>query len=145
MISIFLTLAIGGGAAAAPNDFDLPAQWIHGASNEAVLQVHQAAPGTWLLRQGKANNFEAPFMVLLAGKERALLLDTGAKPGAGGALPLRAEVDRLLSTWAGGKPMPLIVAHTHGHGDHHFGDTQFADRPQTRIVGTAAAEVSAFF
>lgn len=129
--------------------FDLPAQFIHGAPGEPTLQVHEAAPGTWILRQGKASNFEAPFLYLVAGEREALLLDTGAEPQPGtGDVPVRATVDRLLADWARQRNLPapsLIVAHTHGHGDHHAGDAQFADRPQTRVVGTKADDVKAFF
>lgn len=126
----------------------LTRQWVHGAANEPALQVHEAAPGLWVLRQSKASNFEAPFLYLLAGNERALLLDSGAEPAKGTALPLRETVDDLLATWAAahGKPqMPLVVAHTHAHRDHIHGDAQFRDRADTRIVGTAPADVAAFF
>ncbi|MGO1068934.1 MBL fold metallo-hydrolase [Lysobacter sp. CA199] len=127
---------------------DLPQRWIHGAGGEPPLQVQQAAPGFWVLRQSKASNFEAPFIYLLAGDERALLLDTGAEPANGVELPLRATVDRLLAQWQserGLAALPLVVAHSHGHRDHVHGDAQFRDRADTRIVGAQAPEVAAFF
>lgn len=125
-----------------------PGQWIHGAPNEAALQVHEAAPGLWILHQSKTSNFEAPFLYLLAGNERALLLDSGAEPARGTSLPLRETVAGLLATWAaahGKTQMPLVDAHTHAHRDHIHGDAQFRDRADTHIVGTAPAEVATFF
>lgn len=125
----------------------MPSQWVHGAEGEPALQAHEAAPGLWILRQSKNSHFEAPFLYLLAGDERALLLDTGAQP-AHGVLPLRVTVDRLLAAWgaAHGKAhMPLVVAHTHAHRDHIHGDAQFRDRVDTRIVGTTAQDVATFF
>ncbi|MBT2744952.1 MULTISPECIES: MBL fold metallo-hydrolase [unclassified Lysobacter] len=127
---------------------DLPQRWIHGAAGEPSLQVHQAAPGLWVLRQSKASNFEAPFMYLIAGDRRALLLDTGAEPAAGHELPLRATVDRLLAQWQrehGLASLPLVIAHSHGHRDHVHGDAQFRDRADTRIVGIEPEKVAAFF
>src|SRR3569623_786421 len=132
---------------AAPPAFDVPAQWIHGAPGAPPLQVHQAARDTWSLRQGKASDFEAPFMYLVTGEHEALLLDSGAIAAKGQELPLRSTIDGLLRDRAGaqGEPFPLIVAHSHGHGDHHANDAQFADRANTRVVGLSADEVKAFF
>lgn len=135
-------------AALTAGAISLPARWNHGTPGEPALQVHEAAPGTWILRQGKGSNFEAPFQYLIAGEERALLLDTGAEPVARSDYPLRETVDRLLAQWAwsrGRKSLPLVVAHSHSHGDHHFGDAQFADRAETRIVGLRPEDVAAFF
>ena len=126
----------------------LPDQWVHGAPGQPVLQVHEAAPGLWILRQSKTSSFEAPFLCLLAGKDRALLLDSGAAPSEGTALPLRTTVDGVLGKWApqrGKVQIPLVVAHAHAHRDHTFGDAQFRDRPDTTIVGTAPQDVAAFF
>src|SRR5690349_19978283 len=87
-------------AAFAAGALSLPSHWNHDAGGEPELQVHAAASGTWILRQGKGSSFEAPFQYLIAGNERALLLDTGAEPAAGTDYPLRATVDRLLADWA---------------------------------------------
>ncbi len=45
---------------------------------EPPIQVHAYDPHTYVLRQSKATNYEAPFLYLLFGNERAILLDTGA-------------------------------------------------------------------
>ncbi|GAA2150659.1 glyoxylase-like metal-dependent hydrolase (beta-lactamase superfamily II) [Humibacillus xanthopallidus] len=132
----------GGRAVAAP----FPERWIHGVPPRASrelreadppLQVHRHDEHTYVLRQSQRLTFEGPFLYLLLGNERALLLDTGAVADPG-RMPLRSTVDGLLDEWLAGHPRdryPLVVAHTHGHGDHVDGDGQFANRPDTTVVG----------
>ncbi len=115
------------------------------------IQVHAYGEHTVILRQNKSVHFEAPFLFLLFGNERALLLDSGATADPA-HFPLRATVDELIEGWLarhprtpGSEPYGLVVAHTHGHGDHIAGDLQFADRPHTEIVGPSLAEVREFF
>ncbi len=133
-------------------ELNLDVRWHSGTSSRtggaaAPIQVHRAAPSTVILRQSIADNFEAPFLYLLFGEQRALLLDTGASADAA-KFPLRATVDALIDEWLRHHPhaaYELIVAHSHAHGDHVAGDAQFADRPLTRVVGHSAAEVAAYF
>jgi hydroxyacylglutathione hydrolase len=128
---------------------DLDVQWIHGSASRRHLvdpawQVHRYLDDTVILRQSKDANYEAPFVFLLFGSERALLLDTGAT----GDDHLRRTVDELVDGWLADHPAaayPLVVAHTHAHGDHIAGDATFADRPDTVVVGTSAADVQEFF
>ena len=114
-----------------------PSRWIDGTDpNEPPLQIHRYAEHTWIIRESLLANWEAPFLYLFAGDERALLVDTGAS----GEVLLRETVDSLI-----GSASPLIVVHSHAHGDHVAGDTQFADRPDTVIVGHSAEDVAKFF
>src|SRR6185369_9358741 len=102
------------------------------------LEITRLSASTIQLRQPKAAHWEAPFLFLLLGAERALLLDTGASADAE-HLPLRETVDSLIAEWLGSHPhagYELIVAHTHAHGDHIAADGQFAYRPDTTVVGT---------
>jgi glyoxylase-like metal-dependent hydrolase (beta-lactamase superfamily II) len=94
-------------------------------------QVHWYDDRTAIIRQALRTNFEGPFIYLLLGTEKALLLDTGT-----GHADLRAVVDELLA----GRELELVVAHTHSHGDHIGGDGQF-----DRVVGTSTDEVAAYF
>lgn len=127
-------------------------RWIHGApdcaqSDDPPLQVVAVDPDTYILRISKCFSFEANFIYLLLGRERAVLFDTGAPPDPASPtriLPLRATVDALLSAHPRGRDLHLVVAHTHGHGDHIFWDAQFANRPETTLVGLTLAEVKAF-
>lgn len=133
-------------------ELDLDVRWYAGTRSgrrgaAPPIQVHPAAPDTVILRQSIATNFEAPFLYLLFGADRAFLLDTGATADATG-FPLRATVDTLIDGWLRAHPRDgyeLIVAHSHAHGDHVAGDGQFADRPRTRVVGHSAADVVSFF
>ncbi|MCB5291740.1 MBL fold metallo-hydrolase [Arthrobacter sp. SO3] len=133
-------------------ELDLNVRWFAGTrsrpdSEGQPIQVHRAASNTVLLRQSIADNFEAPFLYLLFGDDRALLLDTGATADAT-RFPLRTTIDTLVEEWLSGHPKDgyeLVVAHSHAHGDHVAGDGQFTDRPDTRVVGHSAEDVAAFF
>lgn len=70
----------------------LDVRWIHGAPDCALsadppLQVYAYDKDTYILRQSKCTHFEAPFLYLLFGTEKALLIDTGA-----GGVPVRSVV-----------------------------------------------------
>jgi len=124
---------------------DLFAQpWNSGVDpHEPPFQVQVIDPDTYVLRQSLWTSFEAPFLYLLFGDDRALLIDTGVE-----GVDLRGEVDRLIAQHladTGRASLPLVVMHTHGHGDHVGGDAEFIDRPDTVIVGHSAEEVAAFF
>ncbi|WP_307708235.1 MBL fold metallo-hydrolase [Streptomyces sp. V1I6] len=118
-----------------------------GDDTAPAIQVHAYSEHTLILRQNKSVHFEAPFLYLLFGNDRALLLDTGATADPA-AMPLRATVDTLIGRWLARHPRErygLVVAHTHGHGDHIAGDAQFADRPYTEVVGPSLDAVTAYF
>jgi hydroxyacylglutathione hydrolase len=126
--------------------------WIHGTakgitSTEPPIQVHAYDEHTYILRQSKTTSFEAPFLYLLFGNERALLLDTGATKDPA-LFPLRDTVDTIVRDWLAAHPREtygLVVAHTHGHGDHVAGDAQFDGRPDTTLVPADVASAAAFF
>ncbi|HSG91805.1 MAG TPA: MBL fold metallo-hydrolase [Pseudomonadales bacterium] len=146
-----LAAAVAGPLCAAPAGdaaplVDLAAvDWIHGAEDcDAAVaapdhvewqQVRYQAD-TWILRQDKCANYEGPFVYLFVGTEQALMIDTGATE-AGGEPLLRAV--RAITE------LPLIVAHSHGHGDHHAGDEAFAEADDVRLVGTGKTAVEAFY
>jgi glyoxylase-like metal-dependent hydrolase (beta-lactamase superfamily II) len=118
--------------------------WIDGTgAAEPQTQTQRLDADTYVIRQSVKTNFEAPFLYLLFGKDRALLLDTGA-----GGLKIRPAVDAAIAQWLAEHrraSIPLVVAHTHGHGDHRMGDDEFRDRPDTVVVGLKPEEVAAFF
>ncbi|HEX3589778.1 MAG TPA: MBL fold metallo-hydrolase [Pseudonocardiaceae bacterium] len=139
-------------ASGAPVVGDLDVRWNHGSrlarrNTDPPIQVHAYDEHTLILRQNKAVHYEAPFLYLLFGNDRALLLDTGATPEAE-LFPLRATVDRLVDEWLTRHPRDdyeLVVVHSHGHGDHTAADGQFADRPSTRVVPAEVDAVREFF
>jgi hydroxyacylglutathione hydrolase len=140
--------------AGAPVAGDWDVAWIHGSRSRkhdpnGPIQVHFYDPHTVILRQNKAVHAEAPFLYLLFGNDRAILFDTGATRDAA-AFPVRATVDGLVADWLVAQDRdpagyPLVVAHTHGHSDHVAGDAQFADRPETTVVGRDVEAVRAYF
>jgi len=96
-----------------------------------------------IIRQAACTNYEKPFLYLILGNDRALLLDTGA-----GGVDLATKVDSILRGWTartGRTSLSLVVAHSHGHGDHVAADSQFLHRPNTVVVGRDTASVRAFF
>ena len=105
----------------APTDLSA-IDWIHGAedcarSTDPPIQVVAYDVDTYVLRQSKCVNFEGPFVFLLFGQNQVLLIDTGAS----GNPPMYTTVMGIISQWAAahGVPAPpLIVGHTHSHGDH---------------------------
>jgi hydroxyacylglutathione hydrolase len=128
-------------------NFDV--QWIHGSpdcrhTTDPLLQTHQADARTFIFRQSKCSSFEAPFMYLLIGDRRSLLLDTGAPTGSG-TLPMRATVDAILSRHAAGDRHELVVAHSHAHSDHAAADGQFTRRPDTVVVRPRQADLQTRF
>ena len=97
------------------------------------IQVHRYNAQTFILRQSLCATYEAPFIYLLIGKSKALLIDTGAVADAK-TMPLAQTVISLLSN--GGSRLPLMVVHTHGHLDHRSGDDQFRALPDVELVPT---------
>jgi glyoxylase-like metal-dependent hydrolase (beta-lactamase superfamily II) len=127
-------------------------RWIHGApdcerSTDPPIQVLAYDDDTFILRQSKCVDFEAPFLYVLFGTETVLLHDSGATEDAG-RFPIRRTVDGLIASRLrdrGGERPRTIVTHSHGHGDHHAGDVQFADLPLGSVAPIGAEGVAAFF
>jgi glyoxylase-like metal-dependent hydrolase (beta-lactamase superfamily II) len=138
-----------GSGAPGPGAWDV--EWIHGSPPTApdtgpALQVHAVDEHTFVLRQSMAVDHEAPFVFLLFGNERAVLIDTGATASAG-LFPLREVVDGIVERWLAARPRDgyrLIVLHTHAHRDHVAADGQFAGRPDTVVVPADRAGARAF-
>ncbi|SEL13639.1 MBL fold metallo-hydrolase [Streptacidiphilus jiangxiensis] len=135
-----------------PEPRELDVRWIHGSvsskhNTDPDIQVHAYDEHTVILRQNKAVHYEAPFLFLLFGNDRAVLIDTGATASAE-FFPLRRVVDELVDGWLARHPRvdyQLLVLHTHGHSDHVAGDGQFADRPDTTVVDARLATAWAYF
>jgi glyoxylase-like metal-dependent hydrolase (beta-lactamase superfamily II) len=123
-----------------PSPFEIPGRgalapvWVgHDLTvAEPPLRAWAYDAGTTILRQSLRTHFEAPFVKLLVGSERALLIDTGT-----GDVDVRAAIDVALA----GKDIQLVVAHTHAHSDHVGGDAQFVGRARTTIVAHSPHDV----
>jgi len=131
-------------------------RWIHGAADcatatDPLIQTHEFDGDTFVFRVSKCFSFEGNFLYLLFGRERAILFDTGGRADSGeqgAVLPVRDTIETVIARWQqarGTELASLIIAHTHGHGDHAFWDGQFAGRPRTTIVKPTLASVTGFF
>ncbi len=105
-----------------------------------AFRVHAYNPTFLILRQSGCTHYEKPFLYLLFGANEALLVDTGA-PGP----DVSVAVDRAMRRFGGKQPTPLLVVHSHGHGDHTAGDGVLRLRPATRVVDATSSAVAQFF
>lgn len=119
----------------------LPARWDTGGPNCLEVpdwQVHEFNPDFIILRQSGCTNYEKPFLYLIFGTSRVLLVDTGAGQPQTGPI-----VHHVISQWLERHQkasIRLTVIHSHGHGDHQSGDKFFQNDPQVDfIAGTPAA------
>ena len=118
----------------------LAVRWMHGSQNCAAntdpeVQVHMYNASTIIIRQNKCDTFEAPFIYVLVGTTSALMLDTGGT----NTVTLRDTVRGLIGT------KPLLVAHSHAHGDHTASDARFTGQPNTTLVPVTRAAVQSTF
>ena len=124
--------------------------WIHGSENcedniDPPIQVVKYNSNTYILRQNKCTNYEAPFMFLFFGENKALLMDTGATQ-EDDIFPIYETVNRIINDWSKKNgAVELIVAHTHKHGDHFAGDVQFKGKPKTSVIDLEVKDVQDFF
>src|SRR5947209_5364697 len=97
----------------------LPGKWMTGGPNCVNVpdwQVHEYNQDFYILRESGCIHYEKPFLYLIFGEDKVLLEDTGA-----GEVQTAPFVMKLIEKWAKKKnraPVPLIVIHSHGHGDH---------------------------
>ena len=110
---------------------------------EPPLQVHKVCEGLYAIRQSKLLNFEGNFMYLIVGVERAILVDTGAVSSSDAGL--EKCINNILTSINDSISLPLVVAHSHSHGDHIQGDVFFTHRENTQIVGHGVEAVSQFY
>jgi hydroxyacylglutathione hydrolase len=127
----------------APGSMDV--NWQEGASDcqkhpQAPLQVHPYNAQTFILRESLCATYEGPFLYLLVGSQRALLIDTGAVGGVV-EMPLAQTVRSLLPR----ADFPLTVVHSHGHRDHRSGDAQFNGDAHTEVVGARLDDVQRYY
>jgi hydroxyacylglutathione hydrolase len=124
----------------------LPRMWLLGGPKCVEIpefQVHEYNEDFYILRQSGCSNYEKPFLFLLFGKDKALLLDTGA-----GKTEIAQVVNKVISQWLTRNKrdsVQLIVAHTHAHSDHTGGDDQFKNLPRTTLVAPNLKAVQEFF
>jgi glyoxylase-like metal-dependent hydrolase (beta-lactamase superfamily II) len=134
----------------------LDVRWIHGSplcsyNTDPPVQVHRYDADTFILRQNKCveptTSFEGPFMYMLFGDDRVMLLDTGATRSPQ-RFPIGNVVRGIISDWLterGQRTIPLLVCHSHSHDDHAQGDGQFSGRPGVTIAPRTLTALRQFF
>jgi hydroxyacylglutathione hydrolase len=133
----------------------LDVQWIHGSpdcvnNSDPPIQIHSYDENTFILRQSKCvdeNSFEAPFMYLLFGNDRVMLLDTGATRSPQ-LFPIGSTVRNIISNWLSEhnrESIPLLICHSHAHLDHASGDDQFLPHDNVTIVPPTLSDMKKFF
>jgi glyoxylase-like metal-dependent hydrolase (beta-lactamase superfamily II) len=126
--------------------------WSHGAvdcsSNvDPAIEIYQYDQSSYILRQNKCLNFEAPFIYLLIGDDKVLVLDTGATESAAD-FPLYKTIRALVnqhSEQSVKNDKELLVIHSHSHSDHHAGDAQFKGQANVTLIEPNRQAISEFF
>jgi hydroxyacylglutathione hydrolase len=102
---------------------NIPPVWYSGGPKCMELQdweAHEYNPDMIILRQSGCTDYEQPFIFLMFGKERALLIDTGSRN-----VNIVPEMQAVIHRWLTRNhrtSIPLIIVHSHAHLDHTFGD-----------------------
>jgi hydroxyacylglutathione hydrolase len=128
----------------------LPQKWITGGPKcmeVLAWQVHEYNPDFYILRQSGCSDYEKPFVYLIFGKDRGLLLDTGSRGG-----DLVPTLKRTVHNWLernGRAAVPLVVTHSHAHSDHVAGDADVRAMNDPAIpvtfVAAKVGDETAFF
>ena len=116
--------------------------WLSPQGCEAIrdpIRIEPLDEVTFVLRESPCVDREAPFLFLLIGTERALLVDSGTQNG----IFLGELVGQKLAETGLGFA-DLTVAHTHSHLDHRSGDRTLSDAGAT-LVGPTLEEVREFW
>ncbi|WDE02176.1 MBL fold metallo-hydrolase [Thalassomonas actiniarum] len=123
--------------------------WLHGsgdcqANAGPALDIFHYDASSYILRQNKCLSFEAPFIYVLFGEEKVLVLDTGATESAL-EFPLYETVQTLIREQSGNADREVLVIHSHSHGDHYRGDGQFDGKANVTLVKPNYPALTEFF
>jgi hydroxyacylglutathione hydrolase len=124
----------------------LPTRWLSEGLKCMEIpewQVHEYNPNFFLLRQSPCTDYEKPVIFLFFGKDKAMLIDTGSRKGN-----LAPSLQWVVKNWLarnGRTSIPLLVVHTHEHGDHIAGDAalQAMNDPAMPVTFLAPTDLEA--
>ncbi len=122
--------------------------WDHGSpdceqNRQPALDVYKHDEQTFIIRQNKCLTFEAPFIYILAGDSKTLILDTGALSDSP-TFSFRTEIEKVIGKTLFEKN-ELIIIHSHGHSDHYQGDASFSHLSNVRLVEPTQKSVHNYF
>ncbi len=111
--------------------------WRHGSADCAddrgpAIEVFEFDRDSYILRQNKCVHFEAPFVYVLFGQHTVFVQDTGATVERE-RFPLYDTVQALIARHDR-SIRRVLVAHSHGHGDHIAADAQFRGQPGVSLI-----------
>ena len=130
-------------------------QWHHGAENcdadkSAAIEVLAVNKDTYILRQNRCTNFEAPFIYLLFGEHTLFIQDTGAT-GDANVFPLYQTVKQIIKQRAEehkdkrANELKILVTHSHGHSDHRAADAQFRGKENVTLIEPEEEAMQGYF
>ncbi|TAA47275.1 MBL fold metallo-hydrolase [Corallincola spongiicola] len=127
----------------------LEKDWAHGVQSCSVtpdnaVDVYQHSATSYILRVSKCISFEAPFIYLLIGDDKVLLVDTGPTDDAA-VLPLYQIVNELVLAQTGGESRQWLVVHSHSHSDHYNGDALLQGQANITLVSPKADLMNEYF
>lgn len=123
-------------------------KWIHGSAKcdtntDPTLDIYKHDNQSYIIRQNKCLTFEAPFIYVLIGTDRILVLDTGAIESLDGFSMYQSIVSMIGEDSLANKDM--LVLHTHSHSDHYKGDADFIGQPDVTLIQPTAKSVQHYF
>ncbi|MBI4904987.1 MAG: MBL fold metallo-hydrolase [Acidobacteria bacterium] len=113
----------------------LPVRWTSGGPRcmeQPDWQVHEYNQDFYILRESGCVHYEKPFLYLIFGQDKVVLMDTGA-----GTTELASTVDGIIAKWLQRKKrssIKFMVMHSHGHRDHVARDSQFNNKAAVEFV-----------
>lgn len=122
--------------------------WFHGSidcavNEDAAIDVYSHDETTFIFRQNKCLSFEAPFIYVLVGASKVLVLDTGATES-----PAEFPLFQTVQSAIGEETLAtkeILIVHSHSHSDHYKGDSQFKGQPRATVVNPNGDDVQNFF
>ncbi len=127
-------------------------QWNHGAEDcttnkDQAIELYQYDESSYILRQNKCLSYEAPFIYVLIGTEKILVVDTGTTDSAE-EFPLYQMIMSLKQKHSDNdktNDREILVIHSHSHSDHYGGDAQFTEQQNIKVVSANSAALQEFF
>ena len=123
--------------------------WLHGEKDcdsvdqktKQAVDVYAQQGHSFIVRQNKCVTYEAPFIYVLVGTEKILVIDSGALAVD---FSLYAQLQNILGE-AQLDSKQMLVIHSHAHRDHYHGDHDFIGREDVQVVHYSAAAMHDFF
>lgn len=127
-------------------------KWIHGspdcqANEDPQIDIFQYDRASYILRQNKCTTYEAPFIYVMVGDKKTVVVDSGATE-SDQEFPLYKTIQSIHQkhqTSIESGVRDILVLHTHSHSDHYGADKQFKNQDNVTVVGTSDEDVNEFF